>query len=147
MISLLVLVCMLLFGYGMSLAWRIYQIDNGFAQSFHFLDRHDVVGFTYCFLVGAHVPYGFGLSYQFMEPWLDKHSRSPVTAWVELLVMEPLAGKMLQSPWWVELLVLEALVGQTLQSLLPVLEALVGTKTLEPQTTWIEIDLVTVSDV
>jgi len=72
------------------------------------------------------------------RPWLDNFSRSTITTWVELLVLESLVGKMLWNPcnilvlvtspgslgWkntleahqelWVGLLVLEALVGQTL---------------------------------
>ena len=64
---------------------------------------------------------------------MDKHSRSPVTTWLDLLVLEALVGKMLWKPlmgcitsprihgWktvvealynmWVDLLVLEALAG------------------------------------
>jgi len=51
-----------------------------------------------------------------MEPWLDKHFRSPVTDWVGLLVLEPWLEKCSRSPVtaWVELLVLKSLVGQML---------------------------------
>jgi len=42
---------------------------------------------------------------------LGKCCGSPITTWVELLVLEALVGKTLWSPWWAELLALEALVG------------------------------------
>jgi len=51
--------------------------------------------FPFCFLIGALVPYGCGLSYYFMEPWLDKRSGRPRKTWVELLVLEALVGKTL----------------------------------------------------
>ena len=58
-------ICRWLFGYDMSLAWRIPQIDNGFSQPCHFLDSHGVVGFT------------FVLWLVFLFLWM----------WVELLVL------------------------------------------------------------
>ena len=57
------------------------------------LDSHGVVHFTFCFLADAHVPYGCGLSYQFLEPLLEKRFGSPVTTWAELLVLETLIGQ------------------------------------------------------
>lgn len=45
--------------YHLHVSW----IDHGF-EPFHFLDSHVVVGFPLdCFMIGAHVPYGCGLSY------------------------------------------------------------------------------------
>jgi len=35
----------------------------------------------------------------------NTRSDSPRIAWVELLVLEPRLGQMLESPWWVELIV------------------------------------------
>ena len=55
--------CMWFLSYEFSLAWMIAWIDSGFSYPCHFLDSHGVVGFPFCFLFGAHVPYGCGLSY------------------------------------------------------------------------------------
>ena len=45
---------------------------------------------------------------------MDKFSGSPVTTWVELLVLEAFVGKKLRSLWWGDLLVLESFFGKTL---------------------------------
>jgi len=54
--------------------------------------------YFFTFLVGPHVSFSLGWVTNSWKPWLDKHSRSPVTAWVELLVLEALVGKTLWNP-------------------------------------------------
>jgi len=49
-------------------------------------------------MFSSHVPLVVGLVISSWKPWLEKHSGSPVTVWVELLVLEALVGQMLWNP-------------------------------------------------
>jgi len=109
---------------------------------------------SFWFLFGSHLPLVVGWVTSSWKPWLDKCSRSPITTWVELLVLEALVGKMLWKPLvgrvnssrrygWTNALEFK----QELCVDMLVLEALVGTNTLEPCTTWVETNLVMISDV
>lgn len=50
------------------------------------------------FLVIFHVPLVVGSITSSWKPWFDKCSGSPVTTWVESLVLEALVGKMTWKP-------------------------------------------------
>lgn len=90
--------CMWFVGFDLSLAWRMDGIDSGLPSLAISWVAMVIVGLLpLFFLVGSHVSLAW-VKLLVLEVWLNKFSGSPVTTWIELLVLEALVRQTIWKP-------------------------------------------------